>query len=80
MPRSPVEGSRLKQTPVPQSSPWFPNTICITLTAVPRSSGISYVVPVDPRTRRVPRVEDGAHGAHQLLVGVLRERRPASSS
>ncbi len=43
MPRSPVEGSRLKQTPVPQSSPLLPKTICITFTAVPRSSGISYV-------------------------------------
>ena len=41
MPRSPVEGSRLKQTPVAQSSPLFPNTICITFTAVPSSSEIS---------------------------------------
>ena len=34
---SPVEGSRVKQTPVPESSPVFPNTICTTFTAVPRS-------------------------------------------
>ena len=31
------------------------------------------LLPVDPRTRRVPRVEDGAHGAQQLLVRI-RER------
>ena len=32
---SPVEGSRLKQTPVPEVSPLLPNTIAITETAVP---------------------------------------------
>jgi hypothetical protein len=32
---SPVFGSRVKQTPVPESSPMFPNTICTMLTAVP---------------------------------------------
>ena len=39
--RSPVEGFREKQTPVPESSPMFPNTIWQTLTAVPRSSEMS---------------------------------------
>ena len=37
---SPVEGSRVKHTPVPESSPVFPKTICTTLAAVPASSGI----------------------------------------
>ena len=39
--RSPVDGSRVKQTPVPDVSPLLPNTIWTTLTAVPRSSGMS---------------------------------------
>ena len=33
-------------------------------------------LPVHPSTRRVPGVEDGAHGAHQLLVCVDRECVP----
>ena len=37
---APVTSSRLKATPVPDSSPVLPNTICWTLTAVPHSSGI----------------------------------------
>ena len=36
-----VEGSRVKQTPVPEPSPLLPKTIWTTLTAVPRSSGMS---------------------------------------
>ena len=38
----PVDGSRVKPTPVPESSPLFPKTIWTTFTAVPRSSGISF--------------------------------------
>ncbi len=39
---SPVTSSRLKATPVAQSSPLLPNTICCTLTAVPQSSGMRF--------------------------------------
>ena len=37
---SPVFGSRVNATPVPESSPMLPNTIDTTLTAVPQSSEI----------------------------------------
>ena len=37
---SPVDGSRVKATPVPESPPMLPNTIDCTLTAVPRSCGM----------------------------------------
>ena len=37
---SPVAGSRVNATPVPESSPLLPNTMVCTFTAVPRSSGI----------------------------------------
>ena len=39
MPFSPVDGSRVKATPVAQSSPRLPNTIDWTVTAVPQSLG-----------------------------------------
>ena len=42
---SPVFGSRVKQTPVPEVSPRLPKTICTTLTAVPGN-------PVMRSTRR----------------------------
>jgi hypothetical protein len=35
-----VFGSRVKATPVPESSPMLPNTMVTTFTAVPRSCGI----------------------------------------
>ena len=38
---SPVEGSRVKHTPVAQSVPMLPNTIACTLTAVPQFAGMS---------------------------------------
>ena len=38
---SPVEGSRVKATPVAQSSPMLPNTMAWTLTAVPQLAGMS---------------------------------------
>ena len=41
-PGSPVDGSRVKATPVPEPSPRFPKTIWTTFTAVPRSSGIPF--------------------------------------
>ena len=41
IPGSPVDGSRVNATPVPERSPLLPNTIWTTFTAVPRSSGIS---------------------------------------
>ena len=37
---SPVFGSRVNATPVPESSPMLPKTIVTTLTAVPRSCGM----------------------------------------
>ena len=40
-PFSPVAGSRVNATPVPQSSPMLPNAIICTLTAVPHEYGIS---------------------------------------
>ena len=39
-----VFGSRVKATPVPESSPMFPKTIVTTFTAVPRSCGILWLV------------------------------------
>ena len=39
---SPVFGSRVNATPVPESSPMLPNTIVTTFTAVPRSSAMSW--------------------------------------
>ena len=51
-------------------SPLLPKTIWTTLTAVPRSSGISYVRRYTC-ARRVPGVEDGANGLLQLGAGVL---------
>ena len=39
---SPVDGSRVNATPVPESSPRLPNTIDTTFTAVPRSSGMLF--------------------------------------
>ena len=38
--RSPVFGSRVKATPVPESAPRLPKTMDTTLTAVPRSCAI----------------------------------------
>ena len=40
-PFSPVAGSRVNATPVPQSSPMLPNAIICTFTAVPHEYGIS---------------------------------------
>ena len=40
---SPVFGSRVKATPVPESSPMLPKTIVTTLTAVPRSWAIFWL-------------------------------------
>ena len=37
---APVEGLRVKQTPVADVSPRLPKTICMMFTAVPRSSGM----------------------------------------
>ena len=34
---SPVDGLRVKRTPVPESAPRFPKTMACTVTAVPRS-------------------------------------------
>ena len=41
---SPLAASRLKQTPVADVSPMLPNTIAITLTAVPHSSGMPSIL------------------------------------
>ena len=40
---SPVAGSRVKATPVPELSPVLPKTIICTLTAVPQSPGMSFM-------------------------------------
>ena len=40
---SPVFGSRVKATPVPESSPMLPKTMVTTLTAVPRSWAIFWL-------------------------------------
>ena len=37
---SPVDGLRVKATPVPESLPMLPKTMVTMLTAVPRSSGM----------------------------------------
>ena len=41
---SPVAGLRVKPTPVPDVSPVFPNTIAWTLTAVPQSEGMLFIL------------------------------------
>ena len=41
---SPVFGSRVNATPVPESSPMLPKTIVTTLTAVPRSWAIFWLL------------------------------------
>ena len=41
---SPVFGSRVNATPVPESSPMFPKTIVTTFTAVPRSCAIFWLL------------------------------------
>jgi hypothetical protein len=41
---APVEGLRVKATPVAQSSPMLPNTMAWTLTAVPQSSGMLLIL------------------------------------
>ena len=46
----------MKATPVPESSPMLPNTIAMTFTAVPRSSGMPFTSPVRPRAGVVPGV------------------------
>ena len=63
----------MKHTPVPELSPLLPKTIWTTFTAVPSVSGNVVRPPVDLRARRVPRVEDRANGARQLLARVLGE-------
>ena len=40
---SPVAGSRVKATPVPEVSPMLPNTMDCTFTAVPQSPGMSFM-------------------------------------
>ena len=42
--RSPVEGSRVKATPVAESSPRLPKTIAWTLHAVPQLSGMPCIL------------------------------------
>ena len=39
--RAPVDGFRVKATPLALSSPMFPNTMLWTVTAVPQSAGMS---------------------------------------
>ena len=71
---SPVEGLRVKATPVAQSSPMLPNTIAWTVTAVPMSLGDVVQPAVGDRARRLPGAEHGADRAPELLLRVLRER------
>ena len=40
---TPVDGLRVKPTPVADVSPRFPNTMACTFTAVPRSSGMPFI-------------------------------------
>ena len=51
-PFSPVAGSRVKPTPVPDWSSRLPNTIACTFTAVPRSCGDALAVAVGDRPGR----------------------------
>ena len=44
IPFSPVAGSRVNATPVPDVSPMLPNTIACTFTAVPQFPGISFIL------------------------------------
>ena len=39
---APVEGSRVKATPVADVSPMLPNTMACTVTAVPQASGMPF--------------------------------------
>ncbi len=71
---SPVEGSRVKQTPVAQSSPMLPNTIACTLTAVPQLGGDVVQAAIGDGARVHPAAEHRADRAPELLLRVLRER------
>ena len=71
---SPVDGLRVKATPVPERSPLLPNTICTMFTAVPRSSGMSCARRYTC-ARGVSHDSKTAHdGADQLRARVLGKR------
>ena len=73
MPRSPVEGSRLKQTPVAAVVALVPEHHLHHVHGGPEVLGDLVGLPVHACARRVPRVEDRADRAQQLLVCVERE-------
>ena len=70
---SPVDGLRVNATPVPERSPLLPKTIWTTLTAVPSVVRDLVRAAVHLRARRVPRLEDGADRADELVARVRRE-------
>ena len=72
---SPVFGSRVNATPVPESSPMLPKTIVTTLTAVPRSSGDLLVLAVVAGALAEPAREDRLDREVELLVRVARGSR-----
>ena len=73
---SPVFGSRVNATPVPESSPMLPKTIVTTLTAVPRSSAILLNFAVVAGALAEPAREHGLDREVELLVRVRRELAP----
>lgn len=67
----PVAGSRVKSTPVPESSPMLSKTIEQMLAAVPQSCRYPFLSAIDDVAVIVPGGEDG--GAVHLLYRIVRE-------
>ena len=70
---SPVFGSRVNATPVPESSPMLPKTIVWTLTAVPQVVGDLLGAAVVDRAVAHPGAEDGLDRELELIQRVARE-------
>ena len=70
---SPVAGSLVNATPVPQSSPMFPNTMDCTLTAVPQLPGMSFKRRYTIARGLSQERNTAFDGFHQLLLCILRE-------
>ena len=68
-----MAGSRVKATPVAQSSPMLPKTIAQMLAAVPHSCGIAVLPAIDDGPVVHPRAEHGADGAPHLLHRIVGE-------
>ena len=69
-----MRGSRVKPTPVPDASPRLPNTIAMTVTAVPHSSGTPWMRRYSVAFLANQESKTAVDGQAQLLAHVLGER------